>query len=117
MKFTAAVFIVMLVAFAVPCALISTGAKQEAQRKMTKEDVDRLMTELSNWGRGGKEDQLGAVNLITEAKRKQAAALVREGFSVSLARETETERAEDNQSPYEHTMTLSGVDNRGFSID
>ena len=31
------------------------------------------MTELSNWGRWGKEDQMGAVNLITPAKRKQAA--------------------------------------------
>jgi len=118
MKITAAVFLVMLVAFAAPWALVSSGAKQEAQRKMTKEDVDRLMTELSNWGRWGKEDQLGAVNLITEAKRKQAAALVKEGFSVSLARDTEKERAEDNQSPYEHTMTMSGVNNRAqFSMD
>jgi len=118
MKITASVFLIMLVGFAAPCALVSTGAWQEAQRKMTKEDVDRLMTELSNWGRWGKEDQLGAVNLITEAKRKQAASLVREGVSVSLARDTEKERAEDNQSPYEHTVALSGVNNRGqFSVD
>src|SRR5262245_42951953 len=118
MKITVAVFLMTLMAFAAPGALVTTGARQEAQRKMTKEDVDRLMTELSNWGRWGKEDQLGAVNLITAAKRKQAASLVRDGFSVSLARDTEKERAEDNQSPYEHTMTLSGVNNRGqFSLD
>ncbi|HEY7181104.1 MAG TPA: hypothetical protein VIC84_06785, partial [Blastocatellia bacterium] len=67
MKITAAVILIMLVALAAPCALVSSGAGQEARRKMTKEDVDRLMTELSNWGRWGKEDQLGAVNLITEA--------------------------------------------------
>ena len=65
-----------------------------------------MMTELSNWGRWGKDDQIGAVNLITAAKRKQAAALVREGFAVSLARETNTEKAEDNSDPYEHTMIL-----------
>jgi kynurenine formamidase len=70
--------------------------------------VDKWMTELSNWGRWGKEDQMGAVNLITPAKRKQAAGLVKEGVSVSLARNTETEKAADNDSPFVHTMTSTG---------
>ena len=118
MKNIATVLLTLLAAFAVAGALVSSGATQEAQHKMVKEDVDRLMTELSNWGRWGKEDQLGAINLITAAKRKQAAALVKEGFSVSLARDAEKERSADNPSPYEHTMTLSGVNNRGqFSLD
>jgi kynurenine formamidase len=43
------------------------------------------MTELSNWGKWGKDDQAGTINLITPAKRKAAAALVREGFSVSMS--------------------------------
>ena len=43
------------------------------------------MKELSNWGRWGASDQKGSVNLITPAKRKSAAALVKEGFAVSLA--------------------------------
>jgi kynurenine formamidase len=77
-----------------------------------------MMKELSNWGRWGKDDQLGAMNLITPAKRKQAAALVREGVSISLARDTNTQTAEDNPQPYEHSMTLAGVGNRGqFSLD
>src|SRR5215475_13135884 len=84
-------------------AIVSASATQESKYQMTKADVDRMMTELSNWGRWGKDDQLGAVNLINTAKRKQAVGLVREGFSVSLAHDTETERAEDNTSPYEHT--------------
>src|SRR5215472_8051951 len=87
------------------------GVVLQQEHILTKADVDRMMTELSNWGRWGKDDQLGAVNLITAAKRKQAAALVREGFSVSLARDTTTEKAEDNSDPYEHTMTLTGVNN------
>ena len=37
------------------------------------------MTTLSNWGRWGAEDQLGCLNLITPAKRKQAASLVQDG--------------------------------------
>src|SRR5262249_34625929 len=95
------------------------GVVLQQKHSLTKADVDRMMTELSNWGRWGKDDQLGAVNLITAAKRKQAAALVREGFSVSLARDTNTEKAEDNSDPYEHTMTLTGVNNDRvpFSID
>jgi len=95
------------------------GVVLQQKHSLTKADVDRMMTELSNWGRWGKDDQLGAVNLITAAKRKQAAALVREGFSVSLARDTNTEKAEDNSDPYEHTMTLTGVNNDRipFSLD
>jgi kynurenine formamidase len=54
-------------------------------RNLTKEDVDRWMTEFSNWGKWGKDDQAGTINLITPAKRKAAAALVREGVSVSMS--------------------------------
>jgi len=89
-----------------------------SQKVLTKTDIDRIMKELSNWGRWGKDDQLGAMNLITPAKRKQAAALVKEGVSISLARDTNTQTAQDNPQPYEHSMTLSGVGNRGqFSLD
>ena len=38
----------------------------------TPEDFVRLQKELSNWGRWGADDQTGAVNLITPAKRKSA---------------------------------------------
>jgi kynurenine formamidase len=72
--------------------------------KMTKADVDRWMTELSNWGRWGKEDQLGTLNLITPAKRKEAAAMVKEGYPVSLAHPVLKEKAADNFSPFVHTV-------------
>ncbi|HTG14759.1 MAG TPA: cyclase family protein, partial [Blastocatellia bacterium] len=89
-----------------------------AQHKLTKADIDRMMTELSNWGRWGKEDQLGAINLITPAKRKQAASLVKEGVSVSLARDVEKEAAADNARPFEHVMNMTGANNPGpFSMD
>ena len=71
---------------------------------VTKAEYDRWKTELSNWGRWGKDDTLGALNLVTPAKRKQAAALVKNGISVSLAHNALTEKAVDNPSPYEHTM-------------
>jgi hypothetical protein len=68
--------------------LWDSGATARAQENYTlnKADIDRWMTELSNWGRWGKADQVGTVNLITLDKRKAASQLVREGFSVSLAR-------------------------------
>ena len=55
--------------------------------RTTKEQLERWTKELSNWGRWGKDDQLGTVNLITPAKRKQAAALVKDGIVVNLAPE------------------------------
>ncbi|MCI0664624.1 MAG: cyclase family protein [Acidobacteria bacterium] len=107
----------VLISIGVVLSMDSPAPKQ-SQHNLTISDTDRWMKELSNWGRWGKEDQLGALNLITTAKRKQAASLVREGFSVSLARETNKDKADDNPSPYEHTMMLSGINNRGqFSAD
>jgi kynurenine formamidase len=53
--------------------------------QLTRAAIDQMIKSLSNWGRWGKDDQLGALNLITPAKRKEAAALVNEGVSLSLA--------------------------------
>src|SRR5262249_23539969 len=71
--------------------LVLSAAVLAAQPpRVARAMLDRWMQELSNWGRWGKTDQLGAVNLITAAKRKSAAALVKEGFTVSLSSEAET---------------------------
>jgi kynurenine formamidase len=61
------------------------AAAEKYPRNLTKQDVDRWMTELSNWGKWGKDDQAGTINLITPAKRKAAAALVKEGICVSAS--------------------------------
>ena len=58
---------------------------QDRQSMTTRADFLQAMEELSNWGRWGDDDELGAANLITPAKRRAAAALVTEGTSVSLA--------------------------------
>jgi kynurenine formamidase len=52
---------------------------------MATPDLESLVSELSNAGRWGPDDELGTLNLITPDKRRQAAALVREGVSVSMA--------------------------------
>src|SRR5207245_11389247 len=51
----------------------------------TEADFRRAMKELSNWDRWGNDDELGAANLITPAKRKQALPLARDGVTGSLA--------------------------------
>jgi kynurenine formamidase len=99
---------VLLVSLAaVTLASAQTGGS--VRPPVTRETVSRWMEELSNWGRWGAQDQLGTINLITPAKRKQAATLVREGVSVSLARDAEKEKAEDNPAPFGHEMTGHGA--------
>ncbi|MDE0831394.1 MAG: cyclase family protein [Vicinamibacterales bacterium] len=67
-------------------------------------DVERLMEELSNWGRWGSDDQLGAANLITPAKRLEAIALATEGITVSLEHPLLTEEAADVPSPFQRRI-------------
>src|SRR5438874_297277 len=74
-------------------------------------EFDTLFQQVKNWGRWGPTDELGSANLVTPAKKKQAVALVKEGITVSLAHNALTEKAEDNASPFEHTML------RGNSMD
>ena len=56
------------------------------------------MEDLSNWGRWGPEDELGQANFITREKRVQAAGLVREGITVSLAHDVVQEDAVDTSA-------------------
>jgi len=80
---------------------------------VTAAEYESWKKELSNWGRWGKDDQIGALNLITPAKRKEAAGLVKEGFSVSLAGDADTVKAVDNPNPYEVEMLAIGNDRIG----
>jgi hypothetical protein len=66
-----------------PSAAAATQANLSA---VTRATFETWMTQLSNWGRWGKEDELGALNLITADKRKQAATLAKTGITVSLSR-------------------------------
>ncbi len=84
-------------------------------RSVSDAEYARWKKELSNWGRWGSGDQIGALNLITPAKRRQAAGLVREGVSVSLAADADTMKAVDNPNPYEHTMQAIGSDRIGVN--
>ena len=57
---------------------------QEPGRLVTLDKLKQWEKELSNWGRWGKDDERGLLNLITPEKTKQALALVKEGKTVTL---------------------------------
>lgn len=78
---------------------------QSVRPLVTQAEYDRWQTELSNWGRWGKDDELGTLNLINQAKRKQALALAKEGFTVSLARDASAIKELDNPCPIEWELT------------
>lgn len=66
--------------------MLPANSQNPAARPLvTSEQYERWKVELSNWNRWGKDDGLGALILITPAIRKQAASLVRDGMSISLA--------------------------------
>ena len=89
-RFLVASVVILAVTVLTGWSVLGQQAQSAASKpaQVTKEQVDRWVSgkELSNWGRWGKDDQLGAMNLVTEAKRKQAIALAKTGDVVSLAR-------------------------------
>jgi hypothetical protein len=78
--------LVALIAAATTVLAQQAGPAAGGRAPVTKAQVDAWMKSISTWGKWGKDDQLGAVNYITPEKRRQAAALVRTGDVVSLAR-------------------------------
>src|SRR5689334_12605329 len=65
-------------------AFAAHPSTQTPARLVTLDTLKRWEKELSNWGRWGKEDQRGLLNLITPEKTKQALTLVKEGRTVTL---------------------------------
>jgi hypothetical protein len=72
--------------------------------KMSAAEFDQLFKEINNWARWGKDDTLGTINLITDAKRKQVALLVKTGITVSIAHDLSTEEAPDNPYPIQQVV-------------
>ena len=102
---------IVLATLSIALLLIATVSIQRAQNHAdshqtiaTEADFRRAMTELSNWGRWGNDDELGAANLITPAKRKQALGLGKEGLTVSLAHDVVQERAADAPNILERVL-------------
>jgi kynurenine formamidase len=93
-----------LVTAALFASAVAIAAQPGGRAPRNAVEFDALFQEVKNWGRWGPDDQLGSANLVTPAKRRAAAALVKTGDTVSLAHDVLTEKADDNASPFEHTM-------------
>jgi kynurenine formamidase len=78
-------------------------------RNLTADDIERWSTELSNWGRWGADDQAGTINLITPAKRKAAAALVRDGVTVSASLDADLPKEGPTSGPLPGGPRVEGV--------
>jgi kynurenine formamidase len=88
-------------------ALVWSASAQQPEPSRAPRNLaefDAMFQQIKNWGRWGADDQLGSVNLITDAKRKQAVSLAKTGQSVSLSHSLLTDKADDNASPFEQTM-------------
>jgi kynurenine formamidase len=70
--------------------------------------MQKTFEATKNWSRWGAEDEAGALNFITPARRKAAAALVRDGVAVSCARELPVEPSVENPHPAQHHMLAAG---------
>jgi kynurenine formamidase len=85
-------------------------------RNVSAAEFTAMFEELKNWGRWGADDQRGALNLITPAKRVQAAALVSEGAVVSAANPLPTMPGPNNFSPTVRAVLHGGdVVSDGFA--
>ena len=90
-------------------ALCGSGGAVDGQAyrpapPVTSDQIGTLMTELSNWGRWGSDDELGTLNLVTAARKAAAFGLVRDGVVIPLARPLSTDTTADNGSPLLHTV-------------
>lgn len=76
----------------------------------TTERMESIFESVKNWGRWGPEDEAGALNLITPARRLAAAAEIRLGEVVSCARELPVAPSQENPNPALHMMVQAGDD-------
>ena len=110
MRTLAGILFASIVAVLAVGTLSSQATKLASAHTVTSAEYEKWKRDLSNWGRWGQDDQIGALNLITAAKRKQAAALVQEGYPVSIAGDADIVKAIDNPNPYELKMLTIGTD-------
>jgi kynurenine formamidase len=83
----------------------------------SRDQVLQWLDQRRNWGRWGPDDQRGAINLITPAKRVAAAALVRSGRAVSLSREFPKTPSPINPNPAQHFMQWRTTEDGGVATD
>jgi kynurenine formamidase len=75
---------------------------------LTTGDLDEIYQASKNWGRWGTDDQLGALNLLTDEVRARGAAAVRDGRSISCAHDFPVMPSAETPVPGCHHMITAG---------
>jgi kynurenine formamidase len=102
-----------------PAAKPRTRSTLESRhRKLTRKDVRAAAKRLKNWGRWGRNDELGTLNFVTPENIIEAAQLVRRGKVFSLALNYDSQGPQGGKSKYPsmgrfnpvHVMLRTGTD-------
>ena len=81
-----------------------------AAEDVTATQFSALFDDLKRWGKWGGADERGALNLLTPARVAAAAALVRDGVTVTLSLPLNTHAGVHNPKPADHHMTALASD-------
>ena len=92
--------------------------RDKKHRRLTRTDVHRAAKRYKNWGRWGKDDEIGTLNFTTAADIVAAARLVRKGKVISLALNFDQHGPQGGKTKYPalgrfnpiHVMTRTGTD-------
>jgi len=84
---------------------------------VTAEEFRALFSSLSRWGTWGAQDDRGALHFITPERVAAAAALVRDGITVTMSLPLNTHAAVHNPKPADHHMTAVGEAAEGIAFN
>jgi kynurenine formamidase len=85
-----------------PLAPISPEYARAVRRAWNDDELIALFDRIDNTGRWGDDDELGTLNYVTPEKRRQAASLVQDGRTLSLARPLVRGDALEHRLTYHH---------------
>ena len=74
--------------------------------RVSVDEFDRIFESVKNWGVWGLDDELGTLNYVTARRRREAAALVRSGRTVSMAIPINKVAGPDNPNPAAHFIAM-----------
>jgi kynurenine formamidase len=94
------------------------NTRSKKHRKLTMNDIRAASNRLKNWGRWGKDDEIGTLNHVTSEDIVAAAQLVRKGKVISLALNYDQHGPQGGKTKYPalgrfnpiHLMTRTGTD-------
>ena len=92
--------------------------RQARNRKLTRKDVKKAAARCKNWGRWGKNDEIGTLNFTTAEDIVAAAQLVKKGKVISLSLNYDQNGPQGGKNNYPslgrfnpiHLMTRTGTD-------